>query len=204
MEYKIERKNINDIKNLKIQARANAKELRKSIVEPEKKMLENDIYKLFINSLAYKNAKCIAFYVALPDEISTFEMIEKALTDNKQAAVPRCRTGFNVMDFYLIKSRDDLEKGHFGILEPSEKCTKIENVNEIGMAVIPALCFDLNGHRIGYGKGYYDRFLSKFDGVSAGLGYEKMLVKNLPKNRFDKKVDMIITDRRIINVSAGH
>lgn len=89
---------------------------------------------------------------------------------------------------------------HLGnILEPiKSKCEKLVNLNE-GLCIIPALTFDEQGYRLGFGKGYYDRFLSRFKGDTAGICYECCISNRLPRGRFDRCADVVVTEKRVIS-----
>ena len=97
------------------------------------------------------------------------------------------------MEFYYITSFDDLQKGAYGILEPiKSKCEKLIDLNE-GLCIIPALTFDEQGYRLGFGKGYYDRFLAGFPGKSVVICYSDFVMK-VPAEPHDMMADEIITE----------
>ena len=103
------------------------------------------------------------------------------------------------MNLIRIKSWAELEPGHFGILEPT---SSDYYKGEIDLVITPSIVFDKNGYRLGYGKGYYDRYFTenKYK-ISVGLSYHKLLQENVPKEEHDKQVDIIITEEKtfIIN-----
>lgn len=96
----------------------------------------------------------------------------------------------------------DLHVGYFSILEPDINTCKFCDINELTnfLCIVPALAFDLNGYRVGYGKGYYDRFLKKYKCKTVGFCYEMDLVKSINKNQYDLPVDLILTEKRILKV----
>ena len=99
------------------------------------------------------------------------------------------------MDFYFIKSYDDLSPGKYGILEPvPERCEKAVDFLR-GLCLVPGLSFDLQGYRLGFGKGYYDRFLSDFGGTTVGICYSKCTMGELPRGTFDRAVDIVLTEK---------
>ena len=100
------------------------------------------------------------------------------------------------MDFYFIKSPDDLEPGSFGVLEPApEKCVKAYAF-ETALCIIPGLAFDMHGYRLGYGKGYYDRFLSAHPRlVKMGICYCSCTCNELIHGRFDVSADLLVTEK---------
>lgn len=187
--------------SVKSQLRKEIKQARKNV--ENKAIADKTIAKNLFNTEHYKNAQTILAYVSLPDEIETDGIINQALLDGKKVAVPYCVDDMGHMDFYLINSLDDLTIGSFNVREPNiESCVKLDTF-ENSIVLVPALCFDINGYRLGYGKGYYDRFLQNYPFISIGLCYN-MLVKNeIPVGEYDQKVDYIVTDENIISCNGG-
>lgn len=137
-------------------------------------------------------------YASSAIEVGTRSFIEYALGAGKKIALPVCDTEKCEMTFYYINSLDCLhESGYKGILEPSpDKCTKA-SFDEKTVCIVPALSYDSEGFRLGFGKGYYDRFLACFSGTAIGICYEENLREALPRNRFDKNVSITVTDKEI-------
>ena len=164
-----------------------------------KVVLSNGICDKLINSELYKNADVVFCYWPTKSEVDTKKVILSALADKKKVALPKCTDKDGNMTFYYITSLDDLSEGMYGIMEPDERYTAdVYNINSI--CVVPGLAFDLKGYRLGYGKGYYDRFLGSFCGTSIGVCFHECLTKELLINEFDKKVDYIITDKTIYRI----
>lgn len=148
----------------------------------------------------FKNSKLIAFYAAFGSEVQTGEMISSALGDGKRIALPLTDTKNKKLVFAEIKNfSEDLHKGAYGIPEPRQECKKIP-VNDIDLIVVPAIVFDLHGHRIGYGKGYYDTFLKNLPEKTAkiGLAFELQILDKLPEEPHDTAVGKVITEERVI------
>jgi 5-formyltetrahydrofolate cyclo-ligase len=151
----------------------------------------------------YKESKVIFTYISKEIEVDTSELIKKCLSENKKVAVPACNKNDRTMDFYFITSRDDLEKGTFGLWEPiKEKCERVTDFSE-GLCIVPGFCFDYKGYRLGYGYGYYDRFLQHFGGTTVGLCYSKYITPQLPHGKFDRPVDVLITDQYIKEIHSN-
>lgn len=159
--------------------------------------LDNRIYLSLISLREYKEADTVLAYSSIGSEVSTRRIISRVLDDNKLLALPRCAEGFR-LEFYYISSVSQLERGAFGILQPVSGLKRLEKPE--GLCIVPGLCFDRSGFRLGYGKGYYDRFLPEFKGVSAGLCRSGFLLDSLPHNDTDCRVDMIITDNGMFNI----
>lgn len=174
------------------------RELRKQFKKrrselPYKTEKSFNICNSFLNSDTYKNAKIILCYSYLNDEVKTDLIIAKSIADGKIIAMPRCIDKNGLMNYYIINSVKDLKAGSFGILEPDVKCTELIDFSE-SVCIVPALSFDRAGFRLGYGKGYYDRFLENYTGLSVGLCYNDLISDFLPTNEFDRKVDVVITE----------
>ena len=150
-----------------------------------------------LSSMSYKYCKKILLYSSFGSEPDTWDIAKKALDDGKELYFPKSYDG-GIMKFFKVKSFEDLYEGKFGIKEPSDKNEEYIPGNSTSeLCIVPALCFDKDGYRIGYGKGYYDRFLSKFKGISAGIAYSDCISETpvVYEKRHDKKVDIIISEK---------
>ncbi len=183
-------------------------ELRKIIQSENKKIENRDILdRIICENLfsleVYKNAKTVLCYYSLKNEISTSCIIEQAMSEGKCVALPYCTDKNGHMDFYIVSSLNDLITGSFGIMEPNvEKCSILEDFDN-SVCIVPALCYDRHGYRLGHGKGYYDRFLEKYSFISIGLCYNSLIQNEVPTDNFDKSVDYIVTDTQIITCHCG-
>ena len=173
------------------------RKIRNSISEAEQNFFSDRIFSQLINSTVYKTAETVLIYVSVGSEVHTLNIIEHSLNNKKKVAVPVCVD--NEMMFYEITSSDDLCEGKFGI--PTVDITKSNEVTDFrnSLCIVPALCFDINGYRIGYGGGYYDRFLSKHPVKTVGLCYERCICDNILIDEFDYPVDYIITENYLRN-----
>lgn len=166
----------------------------------QKAIKDNSVCEVFLNSDIYKNSEQILCYASLDDEICTDKIINAAFEDGKKIALPYCTDLNGNMDFFYISSLSDISSGSFDIREPNiEICEKVIDFSA-AVCVVPAFTFDKYGYRLGYGKGYYDRFLKKFTIISVGLCYNNFLRENLPINEFDVAVNFIATEDKIINL----
>lgn len=183
-----------DIRQIKREKRAKIKEWRHNLPEREKSVLDREIAERFFKSYVYKRTHQVFIYVSTPIEVDTLNIISHAAKDGKRIACPRCVDGTREMEFYYIDSIDDLEPGTFGVLEPKAEKNRLVTDFSDGVCVVPGLAFDSGGFRLGYGKGYYDRFLSGYKGFTCGLCYLENVVKYLPHGRFDRHVGLLITE----------
>jgi 5-formyltetrahydrofolate cyclo-ligase len=151
-----------------------------------------------ISSATYRYADVLLMYYPKPDEIDIRPIAEAALAAGKRVAFPRCNPEDHTMIFYYVNSLDELTPGSYNIMEPSDELpafdvSEAENCNVA--CVVPAVVFDKKGFRIGYGGGYYDRYLAGFRGTKLGLVYRDFIVNSVPHGRFDLTVDVMITER---------
>lgn len=148
---------------------------------------------------AFGEASLLLTYVSAGTEADTSAIIETAWKLGKRVAVPRCSEDRPEMDFYFICSRKDLLPGAWGSLEPDPRsCKKLTDFGA-GLCLVPALLCDEQGWRLGFGGGYYDRFLARFGGTSVILAYELSVSDTpLPCGRYDRRADYIVTEKRVL------
>ena len=177
------------------------KELKFKRKNIEKKAQSDEfIRENLICSDLYLEAKQVLFYAALDDEINVDECIIDALMLGKKVALPVCTDDKGNMSFYYINSIKDLKSGFFGVREPDiNKCEKVTEFSH-SICIVPAIAYDKNGFRLGYGKGYYDRFLKNNSLISVGVCYNELIEDNLPKDEYDISVNYIITQNGLIVV----
>ncbi len=144
----------------------------------------------------FLEAKTVMFYLSLPTEVSTDKMIQESLEKGKVVVVP-CIEEDEIRPAYL-ESLKEVEIRSLGIREPLKKRFVPQEL--LDLIVVPGCGFDERGYRIGLGKGFYDRFLSTLKGKIplVGLAFECQVVKKLPFEEWDVRMDWIITERRII------
>lgn len=164
-------------------------EVRKNILKKDKK--DETIFRKVIEEEFVKEAKTILAYVSLKDEVDTRRLITYFLGSGFRVAVPRIDG--KMMRFYYIESFDDLEKGYRNILEPTCDCTPVLDFTKT-VCITPGVCFNKEGYRIGYGGGYYDRFLAEENIISIGLCYKECLIEENFSDEFDIPVNKIITN----------
>ena len=145
-----------------------------------------------ISSHEFKSAKVVAAYCALGSEVKTDLIITQARMLGKKITLPRIE-GKN-MTFYALSSTEGLVKGKLGAMEPLPKVP----VQRIDMLVVPGIAFDKMGYRLGYGKGYYDKFLANEKAFSIGLAYSFQVLEHLPSEEHDQELDAISTEEGII------
>jgi 5-formyltetrahydrofolate cyclo-ligase len=150
----------------------------------------------------FREAETVLGYAPIGSAARGFEpdiyaTLLEALHQGKRVAFPRCIPGSREMDFFLVEALEDLRPGSFGVLEPDPERQQRLPRNEAGLCLVPALAFDSAGYRLGYGKGYYDRFLARFAGSSLGICHSEFLLELLPRGFYDRPVDAVLTPQTI-------
>ncbi|WP_346900113.1 5-formyltetrahydrofolate cyclo-ligase [Clostridium sp. UBA7503] len=182
--------------NIKEEKRQLRNKIMKRIAELSKDYtLEADkkIYEKVINLKEYKEAKIIFCFVSTEDEINTRNIIENALESGKRVGVPKC-IGKGIMEVHEIKGYKSLKNGKYGILEPKDECPLIMS-EEIDFAIIPCVSCNMEGYRLGYGGGFYDRYLEHVTFATAVICREKITCDYIPYDEHDVKIHKVITDR---------
>ena len=147
----------------------------------------------------FRNAGIIFFFASFRTEVDTAEMIKSSLLSGKRAILPKVDKDRHELLLYEIRDFGELEPGYMGIPEPTFLESRM-SINDADIVIIPGAGFDASGNRIGYGGGYYDRLLS---GLQKQLpviapAYEEQVVDSIPSEPHDIRVQMIVTDRRLI------
>lgn len=186
-----------DIRPVKKQMRASTKEKRLSMDAGIKSAADKKICNKLLNLWSVREATTVLCYVSTPIEVDTKEFIAALLKSGKTVAVPRCEGGKSEMNFYRIDSLDELLPGSFGVLEPEPSAEKKIVDTEGTVCVVPAFMFDKKGYRLGYGKGYYDRYLSRYEGSTVGICYEENITDELFHGKYDRAVDLVLTEKHI-------
>ena len=156
------------------------------------KIASKKIQKRINKVYAFKDAKKIGLYYPIGSEILTQDIIQELISKGKEVFLPKVM-GEN-MEFRKIKDFSSLESGNFDIMEPKEDC---EVDNYLDIIVVPTVGISPAGVRLGYGHGFYDKFLEKKDAVTISLTLEKQIIKNIPKSEQDISIDWIITEDRM-------
>lgn len=172
---------------------------RNSLASGYRNSSTNTIFATLEEQNFFESSEKIFIYVGFGSEITTETFIKKWI-NKKQIFVPKIENG--KMNLIRLKSWDELAPGHFGVLEPT---SSDYYEGKIDLVVTPSIVFDNNGYRLGYGKGYYDKYFSsrEYD-ISVGLSYHKLLQDNVPKEDHDIKVDVIITEEKTFLINEKY
>ena len=154
-----------NVRKRKHELRARFKRFRAECPPELKKSLDKRLFERFASLEEYLAADVLFAYISQPIECDTSAIIADALEKGKRVAVPKCHKTSKAVDF------------------------------SCGLCLVPGLSFDLQGYRLGFGKGYYDRFLSDFGGTTVGICYSKCTMGELPRGTFDRAVDIVLTEK---------
>ena len=194
---------VTDIRPLKLELRAKYRGIREGLTEDEKNELDTAIARQVRRLWQYQRNHTLLTYVSTPIEVDTRRIIAQALEDGKKVAVPRCVPGTRKMEFYYIHSLEELKPGMFGVLEPDHETAELFTDYDHGLCLVPAFSYDWNGFRLGYGKGYYDRFLSQFNGNIVGICYSSCVQRTLPHGKYDRPVELLVTENYLRRINRG-
>jgi len=185
-------------KSSKSQIRDFVFQIRKKYSSNTLKALSLQICKRIEELPLYKKAKNIAFYFAKNKEASLEYLIGKAFLEGKKVFLPKTWLKDKTLSFHQIFSFSDLKPGPFGLLEPSSENPKLD-LKDFEIIFVPGIAFDLKKGRIGYGGGFYDKILKNIPAFKIGVAFSFQIFEELPLEKHDQKVDLIITENDIIN-----
>lgn len=182
-----------EVRNLAIQA-------RESLSPREKAQRNRQILDRCLTLVEYQEAKFLFTYCSQGSEVDTRDLIGSSLAHGKRVALPRCIDGER-LEVRLIQSlASDCRQGSFGILEPRVEKTSLVKIEALEILFIPGVAFDFHGNRMGYGKGFFDRFLAalKLTQRKIGLAFEAQVYPALRARSHDVKMDVLVTEARVI------
>ena len=194
----------------KPQLRKMMKAKRNALHDAVQEKQNKAIYRQLFQMDAYNQYNELFIYVSFQSEIATDLIIKKAIRDRKKVFVPRVE--HQEIEFYEIHSFDHLVVGSYGIREPipteNTRFTQSKNSNQpnLKLMILPGLAFDPYGNRVGYGAGFYDRYLDRFpEGafLNVALAYDFQVIHRIKEEAHDTKIDMIITPTRMIDCSKN-
>lgn len=171
------------------------KNLSKYTRESYSKIITNKI----LDSDYYMNSTTIMCFISFSDEVDTHDFIKKAISDGKNIVVPITFPETKELKPSLVKNFKELEIGYYNILTPKREFERFIDPGEIDLIIVPGVAFNSDGYRIGYGGGYYDRFLLKTGNTpTIAIGFSEQIVKHIPIDIYDIPVDYIYTEKNII------
>ncbi|KZL92780.1 5-formyltetrahydrofolate cyclo-ligase [Clostridium magnum] len=177
-------------------------EKRDAVAMDTRKKWDEEVFKRIIHNEFYINSNIIFTFVSFGSEVNTHQIINLALNDNKIIYVPKIKSKEKGIEIFRINSLSDLRPGYFDILEPSENCSAADS-RDIDLILMPGVAFDRQGGRLGYGAGFYDRFLTKMSKKVSkiALAYQLQVVNSVPMESSDVRIDGIITNEELITIN---
>ena len=183
-----------DVAADKARLRKEALALRASLSAEERSEWNGRICDTILRSDAFLSCRTLLCYSPVRGEIDLTPVVEQALSMGKQVAFPVSHTENYTLTFHPVHSLQELRTGAYQIPEPNGTIPAIADFSD-ALCLVPALAFDRDGFRLGYGKGYYDRFLAVFGGHAVGAVYTACLWDRLPRHDTDRSVDQIFTEK---------
>ncbi|MBI1992391.1 MAG: 5-formyltetrahydrofolate cyclo-ligase [Candidatus Omnitrophica bacterium] len=164
--------------------------------EDERRRRSEAIRRKVFRLPAFRRAKTVCCYVALPYEVQTWRMIEEMLLKGKRVVVPVTHARTTRLQLAEVRSpAAELAPGRFGVWEPSPPVRRPVPVRDVDLLLVPGIAFDRCGHRLGHGHGYFDRFLARVPKTTptVGLAFRFQLLDHLPTTAHDRAVQTILT-----------
>lgn len=167
----------------------------KSVPEYERERIESLLFTHLISTEAWNQAETIGITVSNDFEWDTSLIIQSSWEAGKRICSPKCQPKTREMHFYEYNDMDELEVVYFGLKEPKANEENFVHKNDIDLLIVPGILFDKKGYRIGFGGGFYDRFLTDFENTTLSLVSEIQLTDEVPNESFDIPVEYIITEK---------
>lgn len=178
--------------------------IRDNFYTKRKMAAEEAMRELLFSSELYQNTQIFFLYASFRSEADTWMLLDRMLLDQKEVYMPRtqpAREGQEgSMEFFRVRAREDLVPGLYGIYEPGSHCPAFGENPKGAVCLLPGLVFDRRGGRIGYGGGYYDRYLKGHPGiVRVGMGFSFQCIPEIPMETFDIKLQYLLTEKEMVS-----
>lgn len=148
----------------------------------------------------FRAARSVLFFAPLPEEVDLWPLLEETINSGKVVALPCFDADKEIYTSRRVKNvHVEILSGQFGIREPSVGCIEMAP-GDLDLVLVPGVAFDLNGRRLGRGKGYYDRLLENFTGKKVGIAFDEQIVEAVPSESLDVRMNYILTPTRAVEV----
>ena len=148
----------------------------------------------------WQRARCVLFFAPLPNELDLWPLVEPALAGGKTIALPKFDAATGAYSAAQIRDLEkDIRPGRFGVREPGEHCPAVD-LNRLDLLLVPGVAFDPQGWRLGRGKGFYDRLLTRVSGTKCGVAFDEQIITEIPIEPHDVRMDCILTPARWLEV----
>lgn len=174
--------------------RMQVKQSLQELTQEQFQQSSNQIMNRLLREPSIREGSTIAVTISNNREVDTIELIKNLWKAGKNVAVPKCHPKDRSMDFYKIENFDQLETVYMDLREPKTDCTELVQPDHIDCMIVPGIVFNKKGFRIGYGGGYYDRYLVGFKGSMISLAFDLQVVETVPFEPHDQPVDLILTE----------
>ncbi|AQQ52999.1 5-formyltetrahydrofolate cyclo-ligase [Planococcus lenghuensis] len=172
-------------------------------LDPEMRSIKTEqITERLLTDPVFRAAGSIGITVAGFPEIDTAPIIRQAWASGKRVAAPKCHPASRKMDFYVFSHMNELETVYMDLKEPNPAVTRWLPPDDIDLLIVPGIVFSRSGYRIGFGGGYYDRFLAGYANPTVSLAFDFQLSDNFPAESHDIPVSMIYTENQLIRTEA--
>jgi 5-formyltetrahydrofolate cyclo-ligase len=176
--------------------------LRKKMTKEEVQQKSQAILEQLIQLKEYKDSSCVSIYLSFANEVDTFMIINKMKSHGKKIVIPYTDASrVELIPVYLEDPSKDLTMSAFGYPEPIfERAVKAQ-IEDIDLVIVPGVAFDVTKNRIGFGKGYYDKYLSKMrpEVKKIAVAYDYQVLESIPSEDHDVKMDYVMTESRIVS-----
>jgi len=183
----------------KKELRENALRIRNGFTGQQILVSSEEMIQKLIEHTWYRECSTLFTYVSMDREVQTRKLIEKGIRDGKRVCVPRVVPRQQMLAVPITNPAVELEKGFYGVLEPIAQLPSV-SPQEVDLVIVPGLIFDREGYRIGYGGGYYDKYLENLPSHcrTVGLAFHTLITDRIPREAHDKKVMLVITEKELI------
>ncbi|WP_079708499.1 5-formyltetrahydrofolate cyclo-ligase [Paraliobacillus ryukyuensis] len=174
--------------------RRQMKDKLNQLTPDQKQTIEQRLYEKLWHNDSWKAAKSIGITISQGYEWDTTPIIQKAWEQGKRVVVPKCFPKEKQLVFYQLNDFQQLESVYYGLLEPNPETSEKVLSNQIDLLLVPGLVFDKNLYRIGHGGGFYDRYLTSYDGKTISLIWREQLIEHIATKPYDIPVDDLLID----------
>ena len=183
----------------KVQQRHQTKQLLMNMTLKDYGEKSRTICEALLQEPSIIEGKTIAMTISVFPEVDTRDIISRLWTMDKRIVVPKCDHKTKQLQFYHLTNFDELVPAPMGLFEPNDLITSAIEHKQIDVCIVPGIVFDQRGYRIGYGGGYYDRFLPQINGKKISIAFDEQLVDKVPYESHDIPIDLLITNKNRIS-----
>ena len=187
------------VKEEKSALRLQCTKIRNGIATEEKQKRDQKICSLCASLAVFRFAQQVLLYAPIRSEVDIRALATLAWEQGKEVYFPLVdKNEAGKMTFHRVNDFSLLTKGSFGVEEPDADAPLWKDEGKRAVCLIPGLAYGKDGYRLGYGKGYYDRFLNTFSGTGIGITYSELILAEIPHNRFDLQADLLLCEKGVI------